>query len=84
VKQRMLRSRPRARVLLVMNTAFGEVENLPLDLKQNRTITYDAPEGDGLGRSEARAALAAKLEKAIRAILGDEEAEEASIPAPAP
>src|SRR5262249_37288607 len=33
------------RIIMVMNTAFGTVEQLPFDLRLKRVLTYDAPPG---------------------------------------
>jgi hypothetical protein len=57
------------RVVLVFNTAFGKIEDLPFDLRMRRVTPYcsteSAPE-----RSTERKALESKLDDAIRAALG--------------
>jgi hypothetical protein len=56
-----------ARVLLVMNTAFGGPEQLPFDLKMRHVITYEMPT-KALQRSGERKRLEQKLLSAIRTI----------------
>lgn len=55
------------RLLLIVNTAFGNVESLPFDLRMRRVVTYTMPvEGQ---RAEERRALEGKLVDALRATL---------------
>lgn len=57
-----------SRILLVLNTAFGEPEDLPFDLRQKRAITYSSPE-DATERAPERRRLAKTLDSALREIL---------------
>ena len=34
------------RIVMVMNTAFGAIEQLPFDLRLKRILTYNAQAGD--------------------------------------
>lgn len=65
------------RVILVVNTAFGVVEDLPFDLRMRRAVTYELPVG--VDRKVQAGILRSKLEDALRATL---KAAEASLPAP--
>jgi hypothetical protein len=56
-----------ARLLLVLNTAYGEPEQLPFDLRMRRTLSYRMPE-NVFGRSGERKKLARDFEVALRAI----------------
>lgn len=57
-----------SRVLLVQNTFFGGIEDLPFDLRGKRIITYSSnPESDS--RVNERNALSKKLRDALIAIL---------------
>jgi hypothetical protein len=56
------------RVILVFNSAFGTIESLPFDLRMRRLVVYSAKPEES-DRSTARADLARKLEKALRAAL---------------
>lgn len=58
------------RVLLVQNTAFGEPELLPFDLRRKRVLTYASPP-DATERAAARKHLQKQLEGALRAVLND-------------
>lgn len=55
------------RIVLVLNTAFGEPEELPFDLKMNRVLTYQMQESDQ-NRAIVRKALERSLEDALRTI----------------
>jgi hypothetical protein len=57
-----------ARIVLLMNDAYGAPEDLPFDLKMHRVMTYNMPE-DTADRSIERLSLQKKLEGAIRAAL---------------
>jgi hypothetical protein len=57
-----------ARVVMIMNTAFGGPEMLPFDLRMRRVVTYHA-EKDAEERAAPRASLRTTLEAALRAIL---------------
>ena len=56
------------RLLLIFNTAYGKVEQLPFDLRMRRTITYEMPEST-TDRAYERKRLQAKLEYALRGML---------------
>jgi hypothetical protein len=53
---------------MVMNTAFGAVEQLPFDLRLKRVLTYSASVGD-VERSPERKKLQGALEYCLRDIL---------------
>lgn len=55
------------RVLLVQNSAFGSLEDLPFDLRQKRAITYCSPATDA-ERAPERRVLQRSLERALREI----------------
>ena len=57
------------RVILVFNTAYGMLEDLPFDLRMRRVMPYSMPE-TGQERSSERKALESKLDDAIRVALG--------------
>jgi hypothetical protein len=57
------------RVVLVFNTAFGKLEQLPFDLKMRRAVAYSMPES-ATDRATERKALESKLDAAIRTALG--------------
>lgn len=51
-------------VMMVLNTAYGDPQKLPFDLKLHRVLTYECnPKGNA---SEIRKVLANKMESAIR------------------
>lgn len=52
------------RVILVQNTAFGEPETLPFDLRQKRALTYASPENAD-ERARERKTLQARLREAL-------------------
>jgi hypothetical protein len=56
------------RVILVFNTAFGAVEDLPFDIRPRRVMKYHIPE-DASDRNVDRKRLQRLLEDALRAIL---------------
>jgi hypothetical protein len=56
------------RVILVFNSAFGEIESLPFDLRMRRLVVYNAALDDK-DRAAARGDLGRKLEKALRSAL---------------
>lgn len=56
------------RVIMVFNSAYGDVEQLPFDLKMRRATQYNMPE-TASDRSPERKALQTKLEAALRASL---------------
>jgi hypothetical protein len=56
------------RVVLVFNTAFGKIEELPFDLRLRRVLTYEMPAG-GIPRGPERKLLQKQLDAAIRAAL---------------
>ena len=57
-----------ARIVLLMNEAYGAPEDLPFDLSHHRVMTYIMPEGV-TERGAERLSLQGKLESAIRAAL---------------
>jgi hypothetical protein len=56
------------RIVMVMNTAFGAIEQLPFDLRLKRVLRYNAPPGDS-ERSPERKKLQGALEYCLRDIL---------------
>jgi hypothetical protein len=56
------------RIILVFNTAFGKVEDLPFDLRPRRVTKYHIPQ-DAADRSAERKKLQRSLEEALKAIL---------------
>jgi hypothetical protein len=52
------------RIILVLNTAFGEVENLPFDLRGRSVVTFDLPSREA--RRELRPQFKAQIEAALR------------------
>ncbi len=56
------------RIVLVMNTAYGEVADLPFDLRQKRVLPYSLADGDA-DKAGVRRPLAAQFEGAIRLLL---------------
>lgn len=56
------------RIALVVNTAFGPIEQLPFDLRSRRAITYGLRESDA-DRSAVRGGLQRVLEAHIRSVL---------------
>lgn len=55
------------RIILVLNEAFGPLEDLPFDLRVKRTMRYRLAPGDA--KAEIRADLAKRFEAAIRSVL---------------
>lgn len=56
------------RVILVFNTAFGKVEELPFDLRMRRIVFYNMPEATA-DRASERKNLEKKLDPAVRSAL---------------
>jgi len=52
------------RIILIFNTAFGKVENLPFDLRMHRTLTYDCSESVS-DRSQIKKNLTDNLKSAL-------------------
>lgn len=60
------------RIVMIMNEAFGTVEQLPFDIRQKRVLCYDLPtESDK--KSEVRKRFSRTLEHALRLILRETE-----------
>lgn len=58
------------RIILVMNTAFGEPDCLPFDLQHRRwPINYAVKDGQNASKGEIRKRLSADIESAIRLII---------------
>jgi hypothetical protein len=55
------------RIIMIQNTEFGNVEDLPFDLKMKRIITYASSERDD-NRSDERKKLKSKLVLALKEI----------------
>lgn len=56
------------KMILVVNTAYGPVEQLPFDLRPRRVLKYHLAE-DSASKAEIRKALVAQLVDALQAIL---------------
>jgi hypothetical protein len=56
------------RILLILNTAFGEIEDLPFDLRTKRIIRYAMPEE--AERATVRKELGNDIETQVRLIFG--------------
>lgn len=76
-----LKSRGHERVILIMNTAYGDLESLPFDLKTRKVFTYTMPQEE-VERSGERRALEQRLTAAIHDVINHHE-RTASPPAPA-
>ncbi len=59
-----------ARIIMVMNTAFGMPEQLPFDLRMRRVITYKVPETTE--KASERNQLAKKLQSALKTIFTEQ------------
>lgn len=57
------------RILLIQNTAFGDIESLPFDLRGRRVIPYKLASADQ--RAIETGALSGRLESGLRAALQD-------------
>jgi hypothetical protein len=60
------------RLVLVMNTAYGAIEDLPFDLRQYRPTIYELARGDDVGKikkADIRKDLSSKLEATFRHVL---------------
>ena len=79
-----LRAHGTDKVLMVFNEAYGNIADLPFDLKMRRIIPYNEPEVN-TDRATGRKALTGKLEAALRAALATrgEDGSEASLIIPA-
>jgi hypothetical protein len=60
------------RIVLVQNTAFGEREDLPFDIRQKRILAYNSPE-DSTSRVGERKYLQNALREAIAIILAQDD-----------
>jgi hypothetical protein len=67
------------RIVMVLNTEFGEVELLPFDLRMKRVVRY-AMKLDANDRSSERRELEKKLEEALRVIFESLEADQSREP----
>ena len=70
------------RVVLVFNKAFGQIEDLPFDLRMRRVLAYDMP-ANGTPRAPERKALEQQFDHAIRAALQHHAATQTPPPIPA-
>lgn len=57
-----------SRIVLVLNTAYGKVEELPFDIRGHRCVQYHSPE-DADERAPERKTLAGKFREALLAAL---------------
>lgn len=60
------------RIVMVMNTAFGDVTQLPFDLRGRRVLPYFLPDTPGEPKAEVRRELERRLKEAIISILGEQ------------
>ena len=60
------------RVVMVMNTAFGDPTRLPFDLRGHRVVTYNCSDELGTIKTGEQRALEKKLTDAITAILREQ------------
>jgi len=61
---------PEGALILVLNLAYGRIEDLPFDLKHRRVMTYNLAEGSTTEqRKFVRQQLQSDLEKALRQLL---------------
>lgn len=59
------------KIICVVNTAFGNIDQMPFDLRHRRLLTYHLPETN-TEKTDQRKQLAEKIEGAIRDILAIE------------
>lgn len=71
------------RIIMVMNTAYGNPELLPFDLRMRRVVTYEIKENE-IEKADQRKKLASIFESGIRAIITDLEDKIVTIPQPKP
>ena len=57
------------RVVMIMNTAFGEPALLPFDLRGHRVVTYNCSDKSGAVKTDKRRSLEEKLTESITTIL---------------
>jgi hypothetical protein len=57
------------RIVMVMNTAFGEVAQLPFDLRGRRVLPYSLPDAPGSPKADLRRDLERRLREAILSIV---------------
>ncbi len=69
------------RIIMVMNTAFGQIDQLPFDLRLKRVVTFNMPLKVE-ERAPERKRLQAILEEALRAILENNQEKSAAVVAP--
>jgi hypothetical protein len=62
------------RIIMVMNTAFGEPDKLPFDLRTHKCLTYHTP-GDAENRASERQKLQNRLEGQLREVFSEPERE---------
>lgn len=65
-----LRSLGHEKIVLVFNTSFGKIEELPFDLRTRRLMTYTMS-ADGKNKTSEKLKLENQLEDAIRSALGN-------------
>lgn len=57
------------RIVMVMNTAFGDVTQLPFDLRGRRVLSYSLPDAPGTPKADLRRDLERRLREAILSIV---------------
>jgi predicted nucleotide-binding protein with TIR-like domain len=60
------------RIIMVMNTAFGAISELPFDLRGRRVMSYVVQPASGAPKGEERRNLEENLTNAMAAILGEQ------------
>jgi hypothetical protein len=60
------------RIIMVMNTAFGDVTQLPFDLRGRRVLSYSLPDAPGTSKADIRRELERRLREAILSIVSEE------------
>jgi hypothetical protein len=62
------------RIIMVMNTAFGPITDLPFDLRGRRVMPYSVDPEAGAPKADQRRKLEAQLREALTTILGPRQA----------
>lgn len=58
------------RIVMVMNGAFGDIAQLPFDLRGRRVLQYSLPDNPGSPKADIRRDLERRLREAILSIVG--------------
>lgn len=60
------------RIVMVMNTAYGDVAQLPFDLRGRRVLPYSLPDAPGTPKADLRRDLERRLREAILSIVKEQ------------